>query len=498
MEFVITSGHPAKQSSDCLVVGVFEERQLSSAAQRLDEASDGRIAELLQRGDLGGKSGQSLLLYDAPGSRSARLLLVGCGKPEELDARRYRQIIGHAAKALQATGAESAAVYLTTLEVQDRDERWNVRQAAEGLLGAGYRFTRMKSKSSDPADRLQSVTFAVSRRKTQKDAEQAVTEARAITAGSALARDLGNLPGNVCTPRYLAGQAEELAKQHKKLKTRILEPDELEKLGAGSLLSVARGSEEPARLIVMEYRNGPKKQAPVVLVGKGITFDTGGISIKPAAAMDEMKFDMCGAASVFGTVKACAELALPLNLVGIVAAAENMPGGRATKPGDIVTSLSGQTVEILNTDAEGRLVLCDALTYSERYEPDVVIDIATLTGACVIALGNHPHGVFSNDAELAQSLLAAGDEAFDRGWQMPLWEDYQEALDSNFADMANVGGREGGAITAACFLWRFARKLRWAHLDIAGTAWLSGKQKGATGRPVPLLTQFLLDRVARD
>lgn len=498
MEFAITSGQPAKQSGACLVLGIFQDRRPTPAARQFDEASEGWLSRWLERGDLSGKPGQSVVLYDVPGSQCERVLLIGCGKPEELDARRYRRIIANTAKALQDLGVEQATVYLSTLEVKDRDEVWNVGQAAEAIANAGYRFERCKSGSNAPPSALQSLTLAVSRRKSLAAAEQAASEAQAIATGMVLARDLGNLPGNLCTPRYLAEQAEALAKDYKKLKTKVLDEQDLEELGAGALLSVARGSAEPPRLIVMEYRNGPKKQAPIVLIGKGITFDTGGISIKPSAAMDEMKFDMCGAAGVFGTLKACAELKLPLNVVGIVAAAENMPGSRATKPGDIVTSLSGQTVEILNTDAEGRLVLCDALTYCERFEPAAVVDIATLTGACVIALGNHPHGVFSNDDDLARDLLMAGDQAFDRGWRMPLWEDYQEALDSNFADFANVGGREGGAITAACFLARFAKSLRWAHLDIAGTAWLSGKQKGATGRPVPLLTRYLINRLARD
>jgi leucyl aminopeptidase len=496
MEFTLTSGHPAKQSTACLVLGVFENRQLSPAAQDFDTACDGQLSRLLERGDLNGKTGQSLLLYDVPGARCERLLLIGCGKPEDLDARRYRQIISNLAQALQNRAAKDATVYLTLLDVKQRDERWKVRQAAEGLAAARYRFTRMKSKPEPDPEAPDTLSLAVSRRKALKETEPALAEARAIVSGMALARDLANLPGNVCTPRYLAEQAESLAKEYKKIKTKILDEKELEALGAHSMLAVGRGSAEPPRLIVMDYRGGDKKQKPIVLVGKGITFDTGGISIKPAAAMDEMKFDMGGAASVFGTLKAVAELQLPLNVIGIVAAAENMPDGKATKPGDIVTSMSGQTIEILNTDAEGRLVLCDALTYCERFEPDTVIDIATLTGAIIIALGNHPHGLFSNDEHLAQELLAAGDRAFDRAWQMPLWEDYQEALDSNFADFANLGGREGGSITAACFLARFTKSLRWAHVDIAGTAWLSGKQKGATGRPVPLLTQYLLDRLA--
>jgi len=318
----------------------------------------------------------------------------------------------------------------------------------------------------------------------------------AVAHGVSLARDLGNLPGNVCTPAYLAEQAREVAKRYR-MKITVLEREDMEKLGMGALLSVAAGSAQPPKLIVLEHRSGPRSQRPVALVGKGITFDTGGISLKPASEMDEMKFDMCGAASVLGTIKAAAEMKLPVNVVGLIPTSENMPGGRATKPGDIVTTMSGQTVEVLNTDAEGRLILCDALTYAERFEPAAVVDIATLTGACVIALGHVASGLFANDDALARELLAAGELACDRAWRMPLWDEYQEQLKSNFADFANIGGRPAGSVTAACFLARFTKKFKWAHLDIAGTAWKSGKEKGASGRPVPLLTQFLVNRAGR-
>jgi leucyl aminopeptidase len=328
-------------------------------------------------------------------------------------------------------------------------------------------------------------------------AELAVRHGTAIAAGVALARELGNLPGNLCTPTYLAEQALALGERYERLQAQVLEESDMEALKMGALLSVSRGSRQPAKLILMHYHGSEPDRKPVVLVGKGLTFDTGGISIKPAADMDEMKFDMCGGASVFGAVLAACELNLPINLVGVVPASENMPGGDANKPGDIVTSMSGQTIEILNTDAEGRLILCDALTYSERFHPELVIDLATLTGACVIALGKHASGLFSADDRLAEEILMAGQAAGDRAWRMPLWDDYQPQLDSNFADMANVGGREAGAVTAACFLSRFTKAYRWAHLDIAGTAWVTGKEKGATGRPVPLLAQYLLDRAPR-
>jgi leucyl aminopeptidase len=327
-------------------------------------------------------------------------------------------------------------------------------------------------------------------------AETGLANGQALAAGVSLAKDLGNLPPNVCTPSYLAEQALALGKTHQ-FKVEVLERDALKKLGMGSFLGVAQGSEEPPKFIIMQHLKGKKEQKPVVLVGKGITFDTGGISLKPGSDMDEMKYDMCGAASVIGTFKAIAAMNLPLNVIGVIPTCENMPDGRATRPGDVLTSMSGLTIEVLNTDAEGRLILCDALTYVERFEPSAVIDVATLTGACVIALGHHASGLFSNNDALAAELLQAGEVALDRAWHMPMWEDYQSLLDSNFADMANIGGRAAGSITAACFLARFAKKYDWAHLDVAGTAWKSGKEKGGTGRPVPLLTEFLVQRASK-
>ena len=375
-----------------------------------------------------------------------------------------------------------------------KDAAWVITQAVLTASEQAFRADRLKSKPSKAAI-LKRITFATL---TAPSAALKITldQAAAIAHGMALTKTLGNLPGNVCTPTYLAAQARALAKAHKTIKTTVLEEKEMQKLGMGSLLSVARGSEEPAKLITLEYQGTDKKQKPIVLVGKGITFDTGGISLKPGADMDEMKYDMCGAASVLGTIQAIAEMGLKLNVVGVIPSCDNMPSGSATKPGDIVTSMAGLTIEVLNTDAEGRLILCDALTYSKKFNPDTVIDIATLTGACVIALGHVASGLFSNEDKLAKDLLTAGEQAHDRAWQLPLWDDYQPLLDSNFADMQNIGGRAGGTITAACFLSRFTKDYRWAHLDIAGTAWKSGKEKGATGRPVPLLTQYLINRAS--
>lgn len=496
IEYLVKSGSPEKQRVGCVVVGVFERRKPSPQAQTLDIASEGLIGKVMRRGDMDGKLGQTAMLHGLPDMFCDRILLIGCGRERDFDERAYRKACTAAAKRLDAVGGVDAAHYLTELNVKGRDDRrWQVKQAALTTQEVFYRFEACKGKEYKKHTRkLSRLVFQVPRRSDLPAGEAGVSEAGAIGRGVDFAKELGNLPGNTCTPAYLAEQAQALSKRHSAIKTKILEEEEMQKLGMNTLLAVSAGSEQPAKLIVMEYNKGPAGAKPTVLVGKGITFDSGGISIKPAATMDEMKFDMCGAASVFGAMQAAAELKLPINLVGVVAASENLPDGKAIKPGDIVTSLSGQTVEILNTDAEGRLVLCDALTYVERnYKPEYVVDIATLTGACVIALGSHAAGLYSNNRRLGRALRDAGDSVGDRAWPMPLWEDYQSHLDSNFADVANVGGREAGSVTAACFLHRFARNLRWAHLDIAGVAWNTGKQKGATGRPVGLLTQFLID-----
>jgi leucyl aminopeptidase len=476
-----------------VVVGVFEARKLTDAAQAIDQASGGYLAEILRHGDMEGRLGSTLLLHKVPQTASERVLLVGLGKEREFRDKEYRDAVRAAMRALNETGAVDAALHLTGLPLRKRDVTWRVAQATTVALDSMYRFDRLKTKQEDPRRPLKKLIFTVANRGDGSAAEEGLQRGLAIGHGTGLAKDLGNLPANLCTPTYLAEQAQGLAKAYG-FKCEVLEQNDMEKLGMGALVSVTRGSAQPPKLIVLHHQGGKKHDKPAVLVGKGITFDTGGISLKPAAEMDEMKFDMCGAASVLGTFKAIGEMRLPVNVVGIIPTCENMPGGTATKPGDVVTSLSGQTIEILNTDAEGRLVLCDALTYAGRFEPDIVIDIATLTGACVIALGHVAHGLFANDEGLARELLTAGQDSYDRAWQMPLWDDYQEQLKTNFADMANVGGRPAGSVTAACFLSRFTRKYRWAHLDIAGTAWKSGKEKGATGRPVPLLTAFLLQR----
>ena len=495
MEFSTKVAAPEKLSCACIAVGVFESQKLSAAAQSVDRASGGRIRALLQSGDFDGKAGATRILYHLPGIAAERVLLIGLGKDTKVSPKNYRDAARAGVAAILDTGAADAALYLSGVSVSGRDATWKAQQLALAASEALYRFDHMKSKKHAPRT-LVRIMAGVGSRADSVSSERGLAQGRAIGAGVDLARDLGNLPGNVCTPSYLAEQAEKLAKQWG-LGIEVLERAEMDKLGMASLLSVAKGSRQPPKFIVIRHQGGAKKDRPVVLVGKGITFDSGGVSLKPGAEMDEMKFDMCGAASVLGTLRAAAEMKLKLNVIGLIPAAENMPGGGASKPGDIVTSMSGQTIEILNTDAEGRLILCDALTYAERFEPQAVVDNATLTGACVIALGHVCSGLYANGPALARELLAAGDEAWDRAWHMPLWDDYHEQLKSNFADVANIGGRPAGSVTAACFLSRFATNYNWAHLDIAGTAWRSGKEKGSTGRPVPLLTTFLMKRANR-
>jgi leucyl aminopeptidase len=496
MEFSVKSGSPEKQRSACIVVGVYEPRRLSAVAEQLDKISEGYISNLLRRGDLEGKSGQMLLLHHVPNILSERVLLVGCGKERELDERQYKQIIAKTISTLNETGSMEAVCFLSELHVKGRDTYWKVRQAVETTQDSLYVFDQLKSKKDETRRPLRKMVFNVPTRRDLPIGEKAVEHGLAIAAGSKLSKDVSNMPPNICTPQYLAEQAQDLCQLSNKVSVEVLGPEQLAELGMHSYLAVGRGSINGPRMSVIKYNGADNDSAPVVLVGKGLTFDSGGISIKPGEGMDEMKYDMCGAASVLGTVRAVLALELPINLVVVLAAAENMPDANAYRPGDILTTMSGQTVEVLNTDAEGRLVLCDALTYVERFEPDVVIDVATLTGACIVALGKHATGLLSNHNPLAHEILNASDQSGDRAWRLPLWDDYQDQLESPFADFSNLGGRSAGTITAACFLSRFTRKYNWAHLDIAGTAWRSGgKDKGATGRPVPMLTQFLINRV---
>jgi leucyl aminopeptidase len=495
MEFSTKALSADKAIGPALVVGIHEKGRLSAAAELADQACSGALRAVIAAGDFSGKAGVVRVIYPAAGSRIERIVMVGLGAPGAISRRTWREVVTAAVRSLLETGARRASLALAGVEVDGADLRWKARHAALCATETAWRFEEMKSKRT-PARPLARLEFLVDGTADLRPAARGLREGEAIGSGSNLARELGNLPGNVCTPTYLANRARRLGRDLG-LAVKVLDRRQMAALGMHSLLSVSRGSAEPPRFIVMEYRGASARTRPVVLVGKGITFDTGGISLKPGAEMDEMKFDMCGAASVFGAMRAAAGMKLPINLTGIVPACENMPDGNASKPGDIVTTMSGQTVEILNTDAEGRLILCDALTWAERCRPEVVIDIATLTGACVIALGHVASGLFSNDEALAADLLAAGEAASDRAWRLPLWDDYMEQLKSNFADTANIGGRAAGSVTAAMFLSRFTREMRWAHLDIAGTAWKSGAQKGATGRPVPLLTQFLIDHAEK-
>ena len=494
MEFSVKSGSPEKQRSACIVVGVYEPRRLSPVAEQLDEISDGYISSLLRRGDLEGKAGQMLLLHHVPNVLSERVLLVGCGKERELDERQYKQIIAKTIRTLNETGSMEAVCYLSDLHVKGRDVYWKVRQAVEATQDSLYTFLQLKSKKGEPRRPLRKIVFNVPTRKELPIGERALEHGLAISVGSRTARDVANMPPNICNPEYLYQQAKEMVAEYSHLSLEHVNEAQMEELGMHSYLAVGRGSENESMMSIIHHKGGTDEDAPIVLVGKGLTFDSGGISIKPGEGMDEMKYDMGGAAGVLGVMHTVAELNLPLNIIGVLAGCENMPDGKAYRPGDILTTMSGQTVEVLNTDAEGRLVLCDALTYVERYMPETVIDIATLTGACVIALGKHATGVMSPHNPLAHELVNASEQSSDKAWRLPLWDEYQEQIESPFADMSNLGGRPAGTITAACFLSRFTKKYNWAHMDIAGTAWVSGKNKGATGRPVPMLAQFLMNR----
>ncbi len=478
----------------CIAVGVFENKKLSAAAKDLDQ--HGELTAALKSGDISGKAGSTLLLRQLNGIAAERVLLVGLGADEAISAKDFESALEAVAKAFGNLGAADGMIVLPNTAVKGQDLDWAIHCTVMSISNSIYRADSLKSKKDTAPTGIKKIRIAVdSAHATQ--AKQTLAHSEAIAHGSHLTRDLGNLLGNICTPSYLANTAKKLAAEFK-LEVEVLDRKQIEALKMNSFLSVSNGSEEAPKFIVLKHMGGKPKDAPVVLVGKGITFDSGGISLKPGAGMDEMKYDMCGAGTVLGTMRAIAEIGLKLNVIGVIASCENMPSGRATKPGDIVTSMSGLTIEILNTDAEGRLILCDALTYVERFNPAAVIDIATLTGACVVSLGNHKTGLFTRHDEahdqLADALLAAGKSMGDTAWRMPIEEVYFDQLKSNFADMGNIGTPGAGSIVAAAFLERFARKYTWAHLDIAGTAWKSGSSKGATGRPVPLLTKFLLDR----
>jgi leucyl aminopeptidase len=493
MEYFTTTSNAARRAADCVIVGVYERGKLGAGAADIDGASKGHLAGLLKSGDISTFPGRCLILRGVAGVRAKRVAVVGLGKISKLDCKVYRKAVTAAITALDGSKTSKILNTLTLENVKDSNPYYLARHAVEALGATLYRFDAMKSGRKKKPMPLASFGHSIAKRGDAAKVTRGSEHGDGIANGVRVARDLGNLPANVCTPAYLARTARKLAAGNGKLTTTILNEAEMKKLGMGSLLSVTAGTVEPAKLIVMKYR-GAGSDKPVVLVGKGVTFDTGGISLKPGPAMDEMKFDMCGAAGVIGTMAAVAHMKLPINLNVIVPAVENMPSGKATKPGDIVKSMSGQTIEVLNTDAEGRLILCDALTYSRRFKPAAIIDVATLTGACVVALGAHRTAIMSNSDSLREEIFAAGDDAEDRGWPMPLGDEYAAQLKSNFADMANIGGSGGGAVTAGCFLGKFTDGMEWAHLDIAGTAWKTGPKKGATGRPVPMLSQLLLAR----
>jgi leucyl aminopeptidase len=494
MDYQVKSEFVENLEASCLIVGFFPKRKLSASAALLDARLGGLLEKLLKRDDVSGKPGDVLLIGNTGIEGIDRVIAVGLGKKEELTVAGYRKVLAAAVRPLQDMPAKDVVTTLHEVEIKGRDAAWNVRQFIEIFEAASYRFNELKSDVPPAKGKVSHVTFLGLQDDSLELLKRGLREGKAIANGMRIAKDLANKPGNICTPTYLADQAEAIGKSHKKLKTKVIGEEGLDELGMHSFLSVSRGSVEPARLIVMEYFGGAQKSAPHVLVGKGLTFDAGGISLKPAAGMDEMKYDMCGGASVIGTMAAIAELQLPINVVGVVAASENLPSGSANKPGDIVKSMAGLTIEILNTDAEGRLLLCDVLHYVKRYEPASVVDVATLTGACIVALGRHPSGLWSNNEALAAALIRAGETSHDRVWRMPLWDEYQDQLKSNFADLANIGGPDAGSVTAACFLSRFAKDYPWAHVDVAGTAWKTGAEKGATGRPVPLLMQYILDQ----
>lgn len=494
MDISIKHGTPAKHKSACFVAPVYSGKSLGDCATALDKSLRGGLSKLLKRGDITGKAGESLMVPLTSGVEAERILLVGVGKRSGVSAAQFTKIADKAAAMAVGAGFKNAISALSEISVDDRDDAWKLTQQVAAFEGKSYRFDEFKTLPKRKPARFSRLTIYLNTAPSV-EIESELAVAQASVNGLRLTKDLANTPANFCTPQHLADKARALGKEFKSLRIDVLSEAAMEKLGMGSLLSVSRGSEQPAKLITMEYKGGKAGDKPIVLVGKGVTFDSGGISLKPGAAMDEMKYDMCGAATVFGVMETLARSELAVNVVGVVPATENLPDGKATKPGDVVTSMSGQTIEILNTDAEGRLILCDALTYSAKFDPDVVIDIATLTGACIIALGHNTTALMSNDDELADDLFAAGQLSGDKAWRLPLDDEYQQLIDSPFADMANVGGRAAGSITAACFLARYTKEYRWAHLDIAGTAWRSGKPKGATGRPVNLLMTYIRQRL---
>ena len=487
IQFSLTQESPDTVDTACVVVGVFEDRVLSDAAKRIDEKSAGALTRLIESSDITGKLGTSNLLFALPNVKAHRVLVIGLGDQKKFDAARFSRASTDATRILKSLPLKSAISYLTDIDVSGKDIAWKVRAAAVATDAQAYKYTAtFKPREKSKTPEFDAITFAAA-----DSAKSALTAANAIASGVRFARELGNLPPNICNPQYIADEAKKFANGHDSVTCEVLEEADMRKLGMGALLGVSQGSANEPKLVVLHYKGAGEKDKPVALVGKGITFDTGGISIKPSAGMEEMKFDMCGAAGVLGAFVTAVEMKLKLNIVCLAVAVENMPGSKAQRPSDVVTTMSGQTVEVLNTDAEGRLILCDALTYVQKFNPQIIIDAATLTGACVVALGKHATGLMTKDDALANDLIAAGESSLDRAWRLPLWDDYQSQLETGYADIANIGGKYAGAITAGCFLSRFTEGYRWAHLDIAGTAWEEGRKGSATGRPVPMLVEYL-------
>ena len=476
---------------DCVVVGAFADGSLTPAGKAIDEAAGGRLAALVARGDASGRTGRTAMAHDLPGVKAPRVLVVGLGDADKFGVAQYLKAVADAARTLRTGPVATALFTLSELTVKGRDRAWNIRQAAIAADHACYRYTATLGKDNKRRKETGLKTLSIA-----GDDATALAQGQAIAAGVAFARELGNLPANICNPAYLAEQAQAFAARFDNTDCEVLDREQMQELGMGSLLAVSQGSANPPKLVVLKYRNAGDAK-PYVLVGKGITFDTGGINLKVQGGVEEMKFDMCGAATVMGAFVAAVGMQLPVNLNVVVPAVENMPDGNSYRPSDVLTSMSGKTIEVGNTDAEGRLILCDALTYAQRFEPRALVDVATLTGACMIALGKYASGLMSKDDDLAGELLAAGEATFDRAWRLPLWDEYQSMLDSTYADVYNIGGRWAGAITAGCFLSRFTEGQRWAHLDVAGTASDDGKRGMATGRPVGLLAQWLMDQAAR-
>ncbi len=493
MKFNVLSQNLTEQTVDCIVISIFENKKLSKAARIIDDASDGTINAILEQGDISGKAGQNVLLYQVKGIQASRVLLMGCGKKKAFNRAAVASRTKQSLAILDKKNCQTVILDFAQNFAKSSKSNKACYQIVMSALARHYQPDQLKTKDKKKPSKINKLGLWINRgNRTQ--AEQSIRQAKAIATGLNTTKSLADLAGNICTPTYLADQAIKLAKKYPALSVNILEEADMAALKMDSLLSVSRGSRQPAKLIIMEYKGAKSNEKPIVLVGKGLTFDAGGISIKPSARMDEMKYDMCGGATVFGVMQSCLELKLPINFIGVVPSSENLPDGDANKPGDIVTSMSGQTIEILNTDAEGRLILCDALTYVERFKPQLVIDIATLTGACIVALGDKASGVMGNNKKLIKQIKKASKKSKDRVWQLPLWDDYDKQLASNFADMANIGGAGAGTITAGCFLARYTQKYPWAHLDIAGTAWNGGKDKGATGRPVELLSTLLIQQ----